>query len=155
MDRLTRAERSRLMARIRGANTRPELVVRRILSVLGIRYRIHERPLPGTPDIVLTRARKAIFVHGCFWHRHSCRRGQSMPSTHRRFWEKKLRANRLRDRCTRRRLRDLGWKILVVWECQTTPQRLDHLAHRLAIFAGPLARDPSTPGRMARRNPGG
>lgn len=119
------SQRSRLMAKIRGKNAAPELVVRQLLWASGLRYRLHVTELPGTPDIVLKRFRTAIFVHGCFWHRHCCARGRSMPTSRRAFWRKKFEANQKRDQENARRLRTLGWKVLVVWECETrSPFRL-------------------------------
>lgn len=112
------AERSALMARIRGKNTRPELVLRSALHRAGYRFRLHRKDLPGTPDIVLPRHRIVIFVHGCFWHRHpGCPRA-SVPHTRRHFWDKKFKANVARDLQSQKALVDLGWQVLVVWECE-------------------------------------
>jgi DNA mismatch endonuclease (patch repair protein) len=133
MDILSPDERSRRMARIRGRDTRPELIVRRLLSGLGFRYRLHEKKLPGTPDIVFPSLKKVIFVHGCFWHRHTCRQGQSVPSTRPRFWRVKFEQNVSRDRRVRRRLRVEGWRSLAVWEC-ATKGNLDNLASKLIAF---------------------
>jgi len=109
--------RSRIMACVRSTNTKPEILVRRILHSLGYRYRTHNRKLPGTPDIVLTKRRKAIFVHGCFWHRHNCKRGSSTPQSNRKYWIAKFTRNRERDSLNRRSLNKLGWNVLVIWEC--------------------------------------
>jgi len=107
------------MARVRGVNTKPEKVVRSFLHTLGYRFRLHVNDLPGKPDIVLVRHRKIIFVHGCFWHGHrGCRRSQR-PSSNRGFWNKKLSGNIERDKKHIRTLRRLGWRTLVIWECQT------------------------------------
>jgi len=119
------------MARIRGKDTKPELIVRRLAHAAGYRYRLHRRDLPGCPDLVFPRYRKIIFVHGCFWHRHSCRKGRSTPRTRRRFWKKKFDENRERDRRNRRALRRQGWQVLVVWECQTKdPEKLLQRLHQ-------------------------
>ena len=118
MDTLTPAERSAIMSRVRGKNTRPELAVRRLLSSLGYRYRLHVAKLPGKPDIVLSSRRRAIFVHGCFWHRHIKCPLARMPKSRISFWSKKLEGNRARDLKNLRSLRRLGWKALVVWECE-------------------------------------
>ena len=118
-DVLTAAQRRRCMSRIGANNTNPELRVRGLLHALGYRYRLHRRDLPGTPDIVFPARRKVIFVHGCFWHRHSCKSGSSMPRTNRGFWKKKLSRNVARDRKNLAELADLGWHALIVWECET------------------------------------
>jgi DNA mismatch endonuclease (patch repair protein) len=113
------ALRSALMSRVKGKNTRPELIVRRLVHKLGYRYRLHRRDLPGSPDIVLPRGRKVIFVHGCFWHRHpGCPRA-STPKTREAFWESKLSGNVKRDAAAQLALEAAGWKVLVVWECET------------------------------------
>jgi DNA mismatch endonuclease, patch repair protein len=116
-DRVSKEQRSANMARVKNKNTEPELVVRKILHRLGYRFRIHRRDLPGYPDIVLPRHRKAIFVHGCFWHSHSCPRGKR-PSTRAEFWNAKLDRNVARDEANQRKLESLGWKVLVLWECE-------------------------------------
>lgn len=112
------AARSCQMAGIRQKNTAPELAVRKALWSLGFRYRLHRRDLPGSPDIVLGRRSTVIFVHGCFWHRHGCGR-TTTPSRNRGFWAAKFVANVRRDERTVRALRAAGWRVLVVWECQT------------------------------------
>ena len=115
----TRQQRSYNMSRIRGRNTKPELIVRSLVHQMGFRFRLHRRDLPGKPDLVLPRHRKVIFVHGCFWHRHRCRRGQVVPQTNAEFWDAKRTGNVERDRRNLRKLRRLGWKVLVLWECWT------------------------------------
>ncbi len=134
MDILSKDQRSGLMSRIRGKDTNPEMVVRRLIHSLGYRYRLHVRTLPGCPDLVFPSRRKVVFVHGCFWHRHSCRKGRSVPGTRTAFWETKLESNRKRDRRFRRKLRRQGWQVLVVWECQTKPAKADKLVKRLDQF---------------------
>ncbi|PYO42399.1 MAG: very short patch repair endonuclease [Gemmatimonadetes bacterium] len=118
-DVLTPEQRRRCMARIRGKDTSPEIIVRTMIRALGYSFRTHVPGLPGRPDIVLGRLHRAIFVHGCFWHRHSCTLGQVFPSTRAAFWRAKLVGNKERDARTIRALRRRGWKVLVVWECQT------------------------------------
>jgi DNA mismatch endonuclease, patch repair protein len=118
MDTLAKQDRSRLMGRIKGKNTSPEMCVRRLIHSMGYRFRLHVASLPGCPDLVFPSLKKAIFIHGCFWHRHSCHRGRSIPSTNVLFWQTKLDRNRARDIRSRRALRRLGWKVLVLWECQ-------------------------------------
>jgi DNA mismatch endonuclease (patch repair protein) len=107
------------MALIGGRDTRPELVVRGLLHAAGVGYRLHVAGLVGRPDIVLRSRKSVIFVHGCFWHRHRCRKGRSMPSTNSGFWREKFARNVLRDRSALRALRAGGWRALVVWECET------------------------------------
>lgn len=133
-DRLSPEARSRLMASVRGRDTRPELVVRRLLHAMGYRFRLHRRDLPGTPDIVFPGRRKVIEVRGCWWHRHpdpACP-NVVMPKTRPEFWAAKFAANVARDRRNERALRELGWELLVVWECEV--RRGDDLAPRLRAF---------------------
>lgn len=126
VDRFTPEARSRLMASIRGKNTKPEMVVRRLLHAMGYRFRLHRRDLPGTPDIVFPGRRAVVFVHGCFWHRHAGCRLAAVPATRRDFWEAKIAANKARDRRAVAQLRRDGWRVAVVWECQTRkPAGLD------------------------------
>lgn len=130
-DRVSEATRSYIMSRIRGKDTKPELLLRRALHRAGFRYRLHARKLPGTPDIVLPRYRTAIQVRGCFWHTHTCRDGH-LPQSREDYWGPKLEANRLRDRRDDRRLRKIGWRVIVVWECQcVTPRKLDAQVERI------------------------
>ena len=116
---MTPKQRSAQMARVRSTNTKPELLVRSLVHRLGFRFSLHRADLPGKPDIVLTRHKKIIFVHGCFWHRHANCRRMSVPATNVTFWKAKFLANIERDRRNRRRLQRLGWKVLIVWECDT------------------------------------
>ncbi|HEY4311639.1 MAG TPA: very short patch repair endonuclease [Pirellulales bacterium] len=110
---MTPPQRSRCMSRIRSKDTKPELLVRRLVHAFGFRYRLHVRTLPGTPDLVFSSRRKVIHVNGCFWHMHNCGRCW-IPMTRRKYWEAKLLRNRRRDQQTRRALRRLGWKVLTV-----------------------------------------
>lgn len=119
-DTLSPSERSQRMKLIRGKNTAPEMLVRRLVHSMGFRYSLHRRDLAGSPDMVFPRLNKIIFVHGCFWHRHAgtrCRLAR-LPKSKLDFWKSKLESNRLRDQKNLRALRSTGWKILVVWECQ-------------------------------------
>jgi DNA mismatch endonuclease (patch repair protein) len=118
------------MASVRGKDTAPELLVRRLLHRSGLRFRLHRAGLPGHPDIVLSRLRVVVFVHGCFWHRHSHCRRTTTPAANRQFWVEKFRANRLRDRRVIRDLERLGWRSVIVWECETTNE--ERLRERLA-----------------------
>jgi DNA mismatch endonuclease, patch repair protein len=111
--------RSRNMARIRAKDTQPELRVRRALHAAGFRFRLHRRGLPGTPDLVLPRFRTVIFVHGCFWHRHTGCRMTSVPKTRAAYWDAKFTANMERDTRVRRQLEEAGWNVVVIWECGT------------------------------------
>ncbi|MBR5433026.1 MAG: DNA mismatch endonuclease Vsr [Bacteroidales bacterium] len=120
MDTISREQRSRTMSRIRSKNTKPELLVRRFLYANGFRYRVNVRTLPGSPDIVLKKFRTVIFIHGCFWHSHSCQQGR-LPQTNVDFWTRKLTRNKERDSDVREKLRQLGWKTMIVWECQLKP----------------------------------
>lgn len=117
MDKLTEAARSALMAKVHGKNTLPEMTVRRLLHSLGYRYRLHYRRLPGQPDLAFPGRRKALFVHGCFWHGHSCPRGK-LPTTRVEFWTAKIAGNKKRDRRDRAALVKAGWSVLTVWECE-------------------------------------
>jgi DNA mismatch endonuclease (patch repair protein) len=126
------AERSRIMARVRGRDTQPELTVRRLLHAAGFRYRLHDPCLPGRPDIVLVRYGKVVQVHGCFWHGHrGCSRA-TIPATNTAFWKAKIEGNRSRDARVERQLRRWGWSVMTVWECQV--RDLDRLERRLRAF---------------------
>lgn len=116
-DPLTPAERSERMSRIRNADTKPEMIVRRLVHGMGYRYRLHARDLPGHPDLVFRPRKKIIFVHGCFWHQHGCRQYRQ-PRTKHSFWEPKLAQNKVRDAKVQCELRQLGWRVMVIWECQ-------------------------------------
>lgn len=107
------------MSRIRGKHTAPEIVVRSLLHRLGFRFRLHGKALPGRPDIVLPKYRTVVFVHGCFWHRHRGCKNCTTPTNRRAFWVAKLEGNAARDKLHLRALRKLGWRCIVVWECQT------------------------------------
>jgi DNA mismatch endonuclease (patch repair protein) len=109
--------RSRIMRAIKGRNTKPEWVVRRLLWEAGYRYRLHGRGLPGTPDLVFSAKRIALFVHGCFWHHHECQAGR-VPKNNTEFWQAKLNRNQHRDITNRASLQQQGWKVIVVWECE-------------------------------------
>ena len=110
------AVRSRIMAAIRGKDTKPELQVRLAIHAAGLRVRLHHRDLPGRPDIVMPRIKTVVFVHGCFWHAHSCQR--SKPKTRAKFWAQKFETNQARDRRVRYFLKAAGWQVHVIWECE-------------------------------------
>ena len=129
-DRLSKERRSWNMSRIRSKDTKPEMIVRRLLHAMGVRFRLHRADLPGKPDIVLGPRRLVIFVHGCFWHRHPGCREATMPAANRDFWLDKLEGNAARDLRHRAALRKLGWRVAVIWECET--KQPEKLARRLA-----------------------
>ena len=134
MDTLSPSDRSARMARVRGRDSKPEMLVRRMVHGIGFRYRLHDRRLPGSPDLVFSARRKVIFVHGCFWHRHpdaQCRLAR-MPKSRLDFWEPKLQGNRDRDVRHQSELVALEWQYLVVWECQM--RHREQLENRLRAF---------------------
>lgn len=117
MDIVSKEIRSRMMAGIRGKNTKPELMVRKLLHAQGFRYRLHVKNLPGKPDIVLPKYKTCIFVQGCFWHQHDQCRYATLPSTRSEFWSKKFSQTQARDKKNQQMLRSDGWKVIEVWEC--------------------------------------
>ena len=133
-DIVTPEKRSRLMAGIRGKDTAVELAVRRQLHALGLRFRLHGRDLPGRPDIVLPRFRVAVFVHGCFWHRHHGCRYAATPRTRADFWQRKFDANVRRDAAAVQGLIQAGWRVAILWECSILAGGLD--SEDLARFRG-------------------
>ncbi len=133
MDPLTPTQRSERMSRVRHKDTKPEMVVRRLTHSLGYRYRLHRRDLPGQPDVVFPSRRKIILVHGCFWHQHGCPIYR-YPKSRLEFWAPKLERNVRRDRENQARLRELGWEVLVVWECQAKRKDTSDLAAQLQAF---------------------
>lgn len=132
MDTLTPAERSARMALVRAKDTKPELLVRRLVHGMGYRYRLHRRDLPGTPDLVFPGRSKVIFIHGCFWHRHARCALARLPKSRGDFWLPKLTANAERDARNVRTLRQLGWSVLTIWECQLGDTA--NLANRIRRF---------------------
>lgn len=138
-DRLTPQGRSDCMRAVRSKNTNPEMQVRSLVHKLGFRYALHDPKLPGKPDLVLRSKRKVIFVHGCFWHKHSCRHGRISPIANADYWNTKRTRNVKRDKTQLRMLRADGWQVLVVWECQLrNPSRLlNRLRNFLESPAGP------------------
>jgi DNA mismatch endonuclease (patch repair protein) len=126
------------MSRIGSRNTAPELKVRRLLHALGYRFRLHRRDLPGTPDIVFPTRRKAIFIHGCFWHGHGCKIGKE-PKSNAAFWLAKLERNRERDGDNRAALEVAGWSVLEIWQCQIKDPNA--LEARLVDFVGPSGKN--------------
>lgn len=134
LDPLTPAERSQRMARVQAKNSKPELVVRKLVHRLGFRFRLHGGELPGCPDLVFPSRRKVLFVHGCYWHRHEgCSRCR-LPKTRLDFWKPKLEANRERDLRNQAALDSLGWKWFIVWECQVSKAQLPFLSEAIVRF---------------------
>ena len=136
VDSIDQATRSVVMARIRGKNTQPELIVRKLLFAVGYRYRLHVRNLPGSPDLVFPSRKKAIFVHGCFWHLHDNCNQARMPKSRVEFWSEKLNGNRARDERTCAALVQAGWQVCVVWECELRNREM--LEEKLLSFLGPV-----------------
>ena len=127
-------DRSRIMAAVKSYDTRPEMAVRRLAHRLGYRFRLHRKDLPGKPDIVFAARRSVIFVHGCYWHGHDCKRGARLPKTNTEYWRKKIDRNCKRDALNIESLKSGGWRVLVIWECQM--KDCAALAHRLTSFLG-------------------
>lgn|SRR5579875_3229334 len=132
MDTLTKAERSERMALIRSKDTKPELAIRSLIHRMGYRYRLHAKQLPGRPDLVFAGRSKIIFVHGCFWHLHQNCFNNRPPKSKQEYWKPKLDRNAKRDLEVRRKLQRLGWKVLVVWECELG--NIERLAKRIKAF---------------------
>ena len=133
-DVVTPEVRSRMMSGIRGKDTKPEMLLRRSLHALGLRYRLHVADLPGKPDLVFPRFKAILFVNGCFWHRHAGCRYATTPATRREFWESKFAANVSRDEANRNRLLDSGWRVLVIWECALKGSSTHEVADASAQF---------------------
>lgn len=118
MDNISKEKRSLIMRKVKGRDTVPELKVRSMLHRMGYRFRLNKSKLPGRPDIVLPKWNTVIFVHGCFWHRHNCKNGIRIPASRQDYWIPKLRGNQERDKKNILQLKEMGWKILVIWECE-------------------------------------
>jgi DNA mismatch endonuclease (patch repair protein) len=131
VDNISLEQRSRVMASVRSKNTGPEFMARSLLHRMGFRFRLHRRDLPGSPDLCLPKYRTVIFVHGCFWHGHTCSHGSKRPSTNKEYWNQKLEVNIRRDAAAISALRAQGWKSFVIWECQL---RSPKLADRVRKF---------------------
>ena len=129
-DVFSKTKRSWIMGQVRAKNTTPENVVRSIVTSLGLRYRPNVSTLTGSPDLVFQSKRKVIFVHGCFWHGHKCLRGSRLPKSNVAYWKKKIDRNKKRDQYVKRHLRQNGWQVIIVWECQTQKPNIKHLVKR-------------------------
>src|ERR1700675_3165917 len=134
IDVVDRVTRSRMMAGIRGKDTKPELDLRRALHRLGLRYRLHVSGLPGRPDIVLPKHLAAIEVHGCFWHRHENCRFCTTPASNTRFWKSKFGETVKRDKRNLEALRTLGWRVAIIWECSVAEQGAEAIAKKIAAW---------------------
>ncbi|PDS98985.1 very short patch repair endonuclease [Rhizobium sp. S9] len=132
MDRFSPSERSRIMSAVRGRDTRPEMRVRRVAHALGLRFRLHRKDLPGVPDLVFPKHRLVLFVHGCFWHRHEGCPRASIPQSRREFWIEKLTKNVTRDQRVKAVLEEIGWRVEVIWECET--KRDDLIRERITAI---------------------
>lgn len=155
-DVLTAQQRQRNMSRIRGKDTKLEMVIRRGLHARGLRYRLHDRMLLGCPDLVFPKYRTAVFVHGCFWHAHGCALSK-LPATRQEFWQQKLEGNAARDQTAIAALQTDGWRVLVIWECALRgPQRLpegaalDRAAHFVQYESRTLKEIAGTVGRAGK-----
>ncbi len=120
------------MRRVRSRDTGPEMTVRSLVHRIGFRFRLHRRDLPGNPDLAFPSRQRVIFVHGCFWHGHYCRAGRNRPSSNTAYWTAKLNRNCTRDARNRRLLRNLGWRVLVIWECEL--KNLERVRQRVSRF---------------------
>lgn len=131
-DMFTSQKRSEIMSKVRSTDTKPEIKVRKLLHGLGYRFRLHRHDLPGNPDIVLPRHKTVIFVHGCFWHGcPTCKRAKIKPVANAEYWEKKLGRTRERDKKNAACLNELGWRVLIIWECDTIKRKQDELKKKL------------------------
>jgi len=127
-------DRSAIMRAVKSRDTSPERAVRKLLSTSGYCFRLHDKKLVGLPDIVFPGRKKAIFVHGCFWHGHNCKRGARIPKSNREYWTAKITRNRSRDTKNRKALKQSGWEVLTVWECETRKSSM--LQKKLSRFLG-------------------
>ncbi|MFQ5443196.1 MAG: very short patch repair endonuclease [Nitrospinales bacterium] len=132
MDTLTPSQRKMTMTRVKAKDTGPEMKVRRLIHNNGYRYRLHRKDLPGKPDLVFPGSKKIIFVHGCFWHRHNCSAGRKKPKSNKEYWNLKLSRNKARDKKNCTALKNLGWSVLVIWECETRDR--DYLKNELINY---------------------
>ncbi len=133
-DIFSKSRRSRIMSRIGSKDTGPELIVRRLIHALGFRFRLHRKDLPGTPDIVFPKYKKVIFVHGCFWHGHpGCKRA-TIPATRTEFWRNKIGKTMAGDKRNAEKLRELGWAVLTIWQCEIKKSNKEALSKKIRAF---------------------
>ena len=133
VDKFSKETRSRIMSRIKGKDTKPEIIVRRFLFSKGLRFRKNDKRYPGSPDIVLPKYNTVVFVHGCFWHLHEGCKYAKIPKSNVEFWENKLYRNRERDECNQKELEDRGWNVITVWECQLKKGKRERTLEELYV----------------------
>ncbi|OQY03435.1 MAG: very short patch repair endonuclease [Planctomycetales bacterium 4572_13] len=131
VDNLSKQQRQYCMKQVKSQDTKPEIIVRKLIHSLGCRYRLHQKNLPGCPDLVFASRKKVVFVNGCYWHRHNCKHGRSMPEARKSYWQNKFNRTVERDKINRVKLKKSGWKVLTVWECQI---KKNTLKKRVANF---------------------
>lgn len=134
VDKFSKHKRSEIMSHIKSKNTKPEITVRKIIHSLGYRYRLHRKDLPGKPDLAFIKIRKVIFINGCFWHGHSGCKKSALPDTHYEFWNNKIKNNVNRDTLNYKRLEDMGWKYLVIWQCEIKNDKLENIKPNIIHF---------------------
>lgn len=133
-DIFKKGKRSQIMSHISGKNTKPEIIIRKIVHSLGFRFRLHKKELPGKPDLVFPKYKKVIFVNGCFWHGHkNCLRSK-LPSTNKKFWEEKIEGNKRNDKSNKIKLKKLGWDYLVIWQCEIKKKSAEKLKNKILKF---------------------
>ena len=134
VDKFSKHKRSEIMSHIKSKNTKPEITVRKIIYSLGYRYRLHRKDLPGKPDLAFIKKKKVIFINGCFWHGHSGCKKSALPDTNYEFWNDKIKNNVNRDTLNYQRLKDMGWKYLVIWQCEIKNDNLENIKSKIIHF---------------------
>lgn len=134
VDKFSKHKRSEIMSHIKSKNTKPEITVRKIIYSLGYRYRLHRKDLPGKPDLAFIKKKKVIFINGCFWHGHSGCKKSALPDTNYEFWNDKIKKNVNRDTLNYQRLKDMGWKYLVIWQCEIKNDNLENIKSNIIHF---------------------
>lgn len=134
VDKFSKHKRSEIMSHINSKNTKPEITVRKIIYSLGYRYRLHRKDLPGKPDLAFIKKKKVIFINGCFWHGHSGCKKSALPDTNYEFWNDKIKKNVNRDTLNYQRLKDMGWKYLVIWQCEIKNDKLENIKSNIIHF---------------------
>ena len=134
VDKFSKHKRSEIMSHIKSKNTKPEITVRKIVYSLGYRYRLHRKDLPGKPDLAFIKKKKVIFINGCFWHGHSGCKKSALPDTNYEFWNDKIKNNVNRDTLNYQRLKDMGWKYLIIWQCEIKKDKLENIKSKIIHF---------------------
>lgn len=134
VDIFSKAKRSEIMKKVGPKNSKPELFIRSLVHSLGYRFRLHRKDLPGTPDLVFQKYKKVIFINGCFWHGHKDCRKSRLPETNKEFWENKISKNIKNDQKVRKKLLELGWENMTIWECEVKKKNIDDLTQRIIEF---------------------